>query len=109
MVGNRSLVGNVQLKTSYRISTTASPAAKDSRRAGKMRENAQQCRFPAVAQADPFDLRRDAALAVRKRLKILILGDNSQVALHRVLPDGPVIRSLQPDILDTDTLHNPLA
>lgn len=56
----------------------------------------------AVAQADPNDLRRDAALPVRNRLKIFILGDNGQVALERVLPDGPVVRSFQPDILDMD-------
>ncbi len=91
-----------RLKTSYRISTAASPAAKDSRRAGKMRENASSNAGFLHALPDPNDLRRDAALPVRKRLKILILGDNDEVARKRVLPDGPVVRSFKPDSLDMD-------
>ncbi len=67
-----------------------------------MRENASGNAGFLHALPDPNDLRRDAALPVRKRLKILILGDNGQVALKRVLPDGPVVRSFQPDILDMD-------
>ena len=90
------------LKTPYRISTAASPAAKHSRRAGKMRENASSNASFLHALPDPNDLRRDAGLPVRKRLKILILGDDGQVARKRVLPDGPVVHSFQPDILDVD-------
>ena len=85
------MVSQTQLTfAAYLISTTLSPADNMARSAGSIFENA--CNFlPAIAEPCPDYLRRDAALPGGKRLKIFVLGDDSEPAFFSALPDCSVI------------------